>query len=219
MSATIVRCNTPIVLVGAGHVHAGDARLVEEYGGRVVAADGGARWLTGRGVVPDAVIGDMDSAGDLEVLGVPAGRIHAIAEQDTTDFDKCLRSVDAPVIVCLGFAGPRLDHTLAVYNSLARHPDRRAIVVGETDVVFHAPDDLRLDLPPGTRLSLFPMARVEGRSVGLRWPIDRISFSPMGAIGTSNVTTGPVRLSLDGPGMLVITPREALRQVAEALGG
>ena len=63
------------------------------------------------------------------------------------------------------------------------------------------------------------MAPARGRSSGLRWPIDGIGFSPSGRIGTSNEVTGPVTLAFDGPGMLVITPREALERVSRALGG
>ena len=58
-----------------------------------------------------------------------------------------------------------------------------------------------------------------GRSQGLRWPIDGLDFAPSGRIGTSNEVTGPVVLVFDGPGMLVITPREALEQVSAALAG
>ncbi len=219
MDAIIVRSDGPISMVGAGNVSADDLEIVAEYGTRVVAADGGARVLLAAGVLPDAVIGDLDSADSQVLAGISSDRIHRIDEQDSTDFDKCLRSVEAPLIVCVGFAGPRLDHTLAAFNALVRHDDRPAIVVGARDLVFHAPADLRLDLPAGMRLSLFPMGPVSGRSRGLRWPIDGIDFAPASRIGTSNEVTGPVRLSFDRPGMLVITPREALAAVARALIG
>ena len=219
MDAIIVRSDGPIAMVGAGNVEADDLEIVAEYGNRVVAADGGAHALLAADIMPDAVIGDMDSADSRLGGAVPADRIHRIDEQDSTDFDKCLRSVEAPLIVCLGFTGPRLDHTLAVFNALVRHADRPAVVVGARDLVFHAPADLKLDLPPGMRLSLFPMGPVSGRSRGLRWPIDGIDFAPAARIGTSNEVTGPLRLSFDRPGMLVITPREALAAVARALSG
>ena len=91
--------------------------------------------------------------------------------------------------------------------------------MGEADLLFHAPPRLALDLPQGGRLSLFPMATVTGQSEGLRWPIGGIVFSPAGRIGTSNEVTGPVQLAFDGPGMIVITPREALDRVSVALSG
>jgi thiamine pyrophosphokinase len=184
----------------------------------VVAADGGARRCLEAGVMLEAVIGDLDSLGDVAAR-LPPDRIHRIAEQDTTDFDKCLRSVAAPLVLAFGVAGPRLDHTLAVCTTLVHRSDRRVIVVGAADLIFHAPPRLALDLAPGSRFSLFPMARVTGRSQGLRWPIDGLVFEPSGRIGTSNEVTGPILLECDGPGMLVITPRAVLAQVTAALSG
>ncbi len=141
-----------------------------------------------------------------------------ILEQMTTDFDKALRSVDAPFTLALGFAGARIDHGLAVLNSLVRHPDRRCLVIGPRDVVFHAPARLQLALRRGDRFSLFPMAPVTAESTGLDWPTGGIAFAPHGMIGTSNrVTEGPVTLAMDGPGMLVILPRTRLDAALTAL--
>lgn len=208
-----------MALVGAGTVSADDMNIVRNWGKLVVAADGGALTCLSHGLLPDAVIGDMDSLGADGMERIPAGRIHEIAEQETTDFDKCLRSVAAPLAIAVGFAGPRLDHTLAVFNTLVRHGDRAVVVVAESDVAFHLFRAVDLDLAPGTRLSLFPMAEVGVRATGLAWPTDGIAFAPGGRIGTSNRATGPVRLVPDGPGMLVITPRAALEHVAAALLG
>jgi thiamine pyrophosphokinase len=214
----IVASLTPIIVVGAGHVSAEDLAFVRSSGHPVVAADGGAIVCIRAGIMPDAVIGDLDSLGVI-AAAIPAGRLHRVAEQETTDFDKCLRHVSAPLVLAIGVTGPRLDHTLAVCTTLVQRAGVRAVVLGEADLIFHAPPRLALDLPLGSRLSLFPMAPVAGRSSGLRWPIDGIGFTPAGPIGTSNEVTGPVRIEVDGPGMLVITPREALEQVSAALTG
>jgi thiamine pyrophosphokinase len=91
-------------------------------------------------------------------------------------------------------------------------------VLGPRDVVLHAPPGIALDLPVGTRLSLFPMDRVTGQSTGLAWPIDGLEFHPARRIGTSNLTTGtPVHLGFDRPGMLLILPRCHLRAALSAL--
>lgn len=217
MSAIIVRSDGPILLVGAGELDDADRGLIANYGERLVAADGGAAACLDAGRMPDAVIGDMDSLGQLVRAGLPRGRVHHLAEQETTDFDKCLRSVAAPLLLAVGFAGPRLDHTLAVFNAMVRSPGSRVIVAAREEVAFHLPPRLDLDLAPGTRVSLFPMRAVTGRSAGLRWPIDGLTLAPDGRIGTSNEATGPVRLETDGPGLLAITPRAALEHVAAAL--
>ena len=63
------------------------------------------------------------------------------------------------------------------------------------------------------------MAELTGRSDGLRWPLDGLTFAPDGRVGTSNEVIGPVRLDFDRPGMLVVTPRAGLASVMTALGG
>jgi thiamine pyrophosphokinase len=169
------------------------------------------------GRLPDAVIGDFDSVTPATLGALPADRLHRIDEQDTTDFEKCLTRIAAPLILGLGFTGARSDHGLAVWNALVRHADRRCLILSRDDVAFVAPRALSLDLAPGTRVSLFPMGEVRGRSAGLRWGIDAVDFAPDRAIGTSNVATGPVRLTFSVPKMIVILPRASLGAAMAAL--
>jgi thiamine pyrophosphokinase len=169
------------------------------------------------GVTPEAVIGDMDSLSATARARL-ADRLFPIAEQDTTDFDKALRLIAAPFVLGLGFAGARADHGLAVLNTLARHPDRRCFIIGARDVIFLCPPEIRLDLPRGTRLSLFPMGPVQGDSEGLRWPLSGLDFAPDGMIGTSNEVSGPVRLRMHAPKMLVILPVRYLQAALHGCG-
>jgi thiamine pyrophosphokinase len=106
---------------------------------------------------------------------------------------------------------------LAVFFTLDRHGSLTIVVLGARDVAFVAPPRIHLRLPVGTRLSLFPMAKVHGQSQGLHWPIGGIEFHPCGVIGTSNRTAArDVWLGFDQPRMLVILPRVHL---AAALRG
>ncbi len=218
MKSPIVQSTQGVTLVGGGPFSASDLRLCRARAPVVVAADGGADAVLRAGVMPEAVIGDFDSLSEAARLAIPPDRQHRLDEQATTDFDKVLRSVDAPLYLALGFAGARLDHGLAVFNSLIRRADRRCIVIGPKDVAFAAPREMRLPLKVGDTLSLFPFAAVTGRSVGLEWPIDGIGFAPDGMTGTSNRVAAPeVSLAFDGPGMLAILPRVRLDAVIRAL--
>lgn len=184
---------------------------------RVVAADGGADAALARGVMPEAVIGDFDSLSKEARGRLSPAILHPIAEQDSTDFDKCLRNIRAPLVIGVGFSGARLDHQLATCNVMVRYPARRCILLGREELVFLAPPALRLDAPPGCAVSLFPMGAVEGSSDGLRWPIGGMQFAPDGRIGTSNEATGAVHLSVTAPKMLVILPQEMLEVATRAL--
>lgn len=185
----------------------------------IVAADGGADRALAAGFNPEAIIGDLDSLSARARGSIRPERLHPIAEQDSTDFEKALTRLDAPFVLGLGFSGPRIDHSLAVWNTLVRVAAPPCLVLGGADVVFAAPAGRRLalDLREGTRLSLFPMARVAGASQGLRWPIKGLAFAPDGRIGTSNRVSGPVSLQFESAGMLVILPRTGLRAAIAAL--
>ena len=206
-----------MTLIGGGDLLSADLEEALSFAPTLVAADGGAARAMAAGHMPDCVIGDFDSLSDEEIRAIPADRRHPVDEQDSTDFEKCLIRIRAPLVLCVGFLGRRVDHQLAAMSALISRPSPPAILIGEKDVVFHAPETLELDLPVGSRLSLFPMSRVRGRSEGLEWPIDGLAFAPDGRIGTSNRVTGPVRLSFDGPGMLAIMPRAALAQAMRRL--
>lgn len=215
---SIVHDLEPITLIGGGWVHDGDLEAALALAPRLVAADGGAGHAMAEGVLPEAVIGDMDSLSEGVRRALDPGALHEVREQDSTDFEKVLARVSAPLLIGVGFTGGRSDHELAALSALAARPARRCILIAREDIICACPPRLHLDLAPGTRVSLFPMAEVTGRSEGLEWPIEGLRFSPAGRIGTSNRATGPVTLEM-GPGMLLILPRVLLPLLADALLG
>ena len=85
----------------------------------VLAADGGLNSFINEGLFPQMVIGDMDSVTHLDQLPVSVRQI-GLSGQDDTDFEKCIRLINAPLIVGLGFMDGRLDHSLAVLDAMAR---------------------------------------------------------------------------------------------------
>ena len=215
-AGVIVQSQEPVTLVGGGPLPPGDLALALGLAPILVVADGGADAALAGGAWPVAVIGDMDSLSP-EAARAYADRLHSVPEQETTDFDKALTRIDAPVVIALGFAGGRLDHELAALHSLVLRADRPCVLLGPSTLAFHAPPDLALPLGPGTVVSLFPFAPVGVTSEGLLWPTEGLAFAPDSRIGTSNEARGPVRLRPAAPGMLVILPRAALPLAVAAL--
>lgn len=212
----IVQSETPIALFGGGETDPRDLNLVLNRVGSCVAADGGAAVLLDSGHIPDAVIGDFDSLNAADRQRIPADRLHPIAEQDSTDFDKALRHVDAPLVLGVGFLGARVDHQLAVLNTLVQRPERACVLIGRHEVVFHLPPEFHLDLERGATVSLFPLRRICVRGQGLEWPLHDLVLEPGGRIGTSNRAVSDISLQVDGPGLLMMVPRAALDQVMRA---
>ena len=214
MNQPIVESPDAVTLIAGGPCTARDLALALRHAPVLVAADGGADRALALGAEPVAVIGDFDSVSEATQQRL-AGRLFPIAEQETTDFDKGLRSMAAPFLLAVGVAGGRVDHELAVLSALVRYRaeggQMPCLLIGAQDVIFAAPPVLDLALVPGDRLSLFPLTQVRGRSLGLHWPIDGLDMAPDGRIGTSNrVSEARVRLEFDQPGMLVILPRARL---------
>ncbi|WP_246251895.1 thiamine diphosphokinase [Parasulfitobacter algicola] len=210
-----MKSDKPIILLGAGHATVDMLGDVLRFGNLIVAADGGARFALDNGHIPDAVIGDMDSISDEIRAKIPQSHVHRFHDQDSTDFDKALRSIDAPLVLAAGFLGARTDHTLAAFNVLVRRGG--CVLLGEEDIIFRCPPNIAFDLPKGSIFSLFPMGSVKGQSEGLKWPIQGIDFSPNGKTGTSNQVIGPVSLKMTSRDMLVIVPRAALSTVVTQL--
>lgn len=218
MKAWIVDSSDGVTLVGGAQAGRSLLRFALRRAPVLVAADGGADRALAAGHMPAAVIGDFDSLSAAARGVIPAARQHVIAEQETTDFDKALRSVRAPFVLAAGFSGGRIDHGLAVVNALARHRGQPCVILGAEDAVFLCPPRITLRLTVGDRVSLFPLGPVVGTSTGLRWPIGGLRFAPDGRIGTSNEVSAPeVRLAFDAARMLVILPRARLDAALSAL--
>lgn len=217
MIPVIVDRDAPVTLVGGGEATPEDLYEALTLAPHCVAADGGAALVLTSGKMPEAVIGDFDSLPSEMEARIPPDRLHRVAEQDSTDFAKCLMRIDAPLIVGVGFTGRRVDHQLAALNTLVVFDHPPCVLLGAEEVIFHAPPRFELDMAVGDVVSLFPMQRVKGRSQGLEWPIDGIDFAPGHRVGTSNRATGSVTLEMDGPGMLVIVPRRFIQQVSQRL--
>ena len=211
----------PVTLLGAAPLPAGLLELALAAAPRLIAVDGGADTALAEGLQPERVIGDLDSISDAARSRL-ADRLEHVPAQDDTDLDKALDRVTAPLILGAGFAGGRLDHTLAAMSALVRRADRRVILLTEGQLCFVMPPDLRLTLAAGSLISLFPMAPVHCASRGLHWPTDGLRLAPGGMIGTSNrvadrVPSGGVWLAPDGPGLLCLLPLAALEAAMAGL--
>lgn len=209
---------TGITLLGGGEMAPGRLTRALALAPDLVAVDSGADQALALGLTPQLVLGDLDSISPAGRAAITPERLWHIPSQDSTDFDKALSVVRAPVILALGFTGARLDHTLAGMSTLARNPQARVVVDAGVDLCFLVPPRLHLTLPPGSRLSLFPMTPMRCESAGLVWPTAGLSFDPMGLTGTSNmVAGGVVTLEPERPGMLVLVPAVSLEAILDGL--
>ena len=126
----------------------------------LVAADGGAYHYLAHGVVPDLIIGDLDSFTDSPPAGVQV--IHD-TDQETNDLQKalgwaCGNGVTAVTVV--GAAGDRLDHNLNNLSVLLEHTDRFVSIelVDTFGRHFVVTSPVTIATRPGLTVSLFPLS-------------------------------------------------------------
>lgn len=203
----IVQSAQFVTLIGAGSVTETDLHAALQVAPILIAADGGADRALDLGLTPRAAIGDLDSLDPhrASAAGIP---VHRVDDQDTTDFDKALAAIDAAGVIALGVLGPRADHALAAFSTLARFRAMAVVAIGDEDAAFHLSGEVALDLEPGTRVSLFPLAPVRVTAKGLEWPLSDLLLDPLGRVGTSNrATDARVTLRADRPGLIVLLPK------------
>jgi thiamine pyrophosphokinase len=219
----IVAFDGLLIIVGGGVV---DSELMRELylnGGHLVGADGGADQIAAAGLMPEAIIGDLDSL-EKPMSWLGRTRIIAIAEQDTTDFEKALYSTKAPVTVALGMTGKRFDHTLAALDAVARRASGRPIIlVDEADIAIALSGAFSFAVDPRERVSVHPLLPIRfRRSEGLKYPLDGLKMAPGERTGTSNqALEGPFSIEPDPrghpPAWMLILDRRHLFGVIDAL--
>lgn len=195
--APLVVFDTPIAIVGGGAV---DPKLLVELAARGVAlvgADGGADAIGAAGLVPELIVGDLDSLSDRAAWEQRTRVLH-IPEQITTDFQKALYTTQSPVTLALGMTGKRLDHTLAALSAVLQYaPMRRILLVDEVDLALAMTGRAWFEAGKGERVSIHPLVPISfSSSIGLLYPMDGLTLEPGGLIGTSNEGTGgPVEVT------------------------
>lgn len=210
----------PVILLGGGEIDAAMPARLAARGYPVLAADGGANYLRDGDLLPEAILGDLDSLDDRSFWEART-QVIEIAEQDSTDLEKCLYSSSAPLYLALGFLGKRFDHSLAALHVLTKYlRQKRVILVDRVDLMLATHGPFEMTLPEGCRFSLHPLEPVTfARSEGLVYPLDGLHLAQGLRGGTSNqVTNGPVRLlPATGGGYAVVLPIDYLEQMIDVL--
>ncbi|MBT3539193.1 thiamine diphosphokinase, partial [Candidatus Parcubacteria bacterium] len=149
-----------VFLIGTGSVNIDQFLKIYKKDSPIVAADGGANHLKKLNIIPDKIIGDLDSLENKEYWEEKTEVIE-ISDQDSTDLEKVLGNTDAPFYFAFGFAGDRFDHTLQILHVLSKYRDKNIIFFAGADIIFRLPKQWRVELPIETRISLYPLHKTK----------------------------------------------------------
>ena len=180
----------------------------------VLAADGGLRHLARLGLRPTGILGDFDSLGY-----VPEGaRVFPVEKDDTDSMLAARLGLEMGLRRFLFYGamdGPRLDHTIANFQTLQFLADRGAVgyLVGKSDLVTVIRNE-RLEFPPSAKgiLSLFCLGP-DARGVtleGLKYPLSDGCLTSGYPLGVSNHFTGqPARITVRDGSLLALWNRDS----------
>ena len=175
----------------------------------VIAADGGLRHTEKLRITPDAVLGDFDSLGY-----EPEGANVFPVEKDDTDAMLAVRKgleLGYREFVLYGsLDGPRLDHTVANFQTLQFLCDHGAFgILAGIDTMAAVVKDGSLSFPAGCSgtISVFCMGKdAAGVTLkGLYYPLENGTLTAGFPLGVSNHFTGePAEISVMDGSLLVI---------------
>ena len=180
----------------------------------VIAADGGLRHTKTLGITPNAVLGDFDSLGY-----TPEGANVFPVEKDDTDAMLAVRlglEQGCDEFLLYGsLDGPRLDHTVANFQTLQFLTDHDAVgyLIGKTTMVTVVKNG-KITFPAGLSgtISVFCMGpdAVGVTEKGLFYGLENASLTSGFPLGVSNHFTGEAaEISVKNGSLLVLWERKA----------
>lgn len=174
----------------------------------VIAADGGLRHTQALGLIPAEILGDFDSLGY-----TPGGAQVFPVEKDDTDtmlaVKHALRAGCDRVLIYGGLDGPRLDHTVANFQTLQYLCDRGACgyLIGSRSIVTVIRQE-EIRFAPGCSgdFSAFCMGADAGGITlkGLYYPLTDGTLTCGFPLGVSNHFTGEEAGICVGSGSLLL---------------
>ena len=201
------------VIFCAGEFHG----LAEPVDGVIIAADGGLRHTEALGLTPDVILGDFDSLGY-----VPQKANVFPVEKDDTDAMLAVRKgleMGCDRFLLYGaLEGPRLDHTVANFQTLQFLADRdaRGFLVGKDSIVTVLKNgSLTLKALPEGIVSVFCMGKdAHGVTIrGLQYGLEKGTLSAGFPLGVSNHFVGKeAEISVEDGSLLILYPREAMEK-------
>ena len=179
----------------------------------VIAADGGVTHTKKLGITPNEILGDFDSLGY-----TPEGANVFPVEKDDTDAMLAVRrglTLGYREFVLYGsLDGPRLDHTVANFQTLQYLADHGAVgYLAGCSYLVTVLKNGELSFPEGANgtVSVFCMGPdAEGVTLeGLYYPLEQGTLSPGFPLGVSNHFTGKnARIAVEHGSLLVLWDRE-----------
>lgn len=182
-----------------------------------IAADSGLHHAAALGIVPDLIVGDLDSAAPDEVeraIGQGAEVLRWPAAKAETDLELALATAierGATELTIVGALGGRVDHLLAnvALAASARWASAAIELLDAGAAIWIVRGTQSLPVQPGATVTLLALGGIAVVTTsGMRWDLDAHRLVPGTSLGVSNEVVADAVVAVDGGVVAVIAPSE-----------
>ena len=170
---------------------------------KLFCADGGANSAIKLGLVPDAIVGDLDSISDAALKEFKSvSKIIRLKRQNDTDIEKCLKyaiSKKFDEALLVGATGNRLDHTFCNLGIVIKFfPQIKISLIAENSFLKAYTGRVELKTIPSETISLYGISsKTKITSTGLKYELKNITLPFGKRESTSNIAkTNLVKLKI-----------------------
>ncbi|MAT56800.1 MAG: thiamine diphosphokinase [Ignavibacteriae bacterium] len=186
---------------------------------KIICADGGANSAFKLNIIPDLIIGDLDSIEE-HILNYyePKTKIKKIKRQNDTDVEKALKyaiSKNCREVILLGATGDRLDHSFCNLGIALKFDDKIKInVLHQKSYLSVKTGTVNLKTIPKEIISLYGFdSKTKITSKGLKYELTDEALPFGKRESTSNQAVGTeVNLKIKGGKIFIIREFEALKK-------
>ena len=185
----------------------------------LLCADGGANSAKTLDLIPEYIIGDLDSIRpDVYKYYSDKCDIIKINRQDDTDVEKCLKFVikkKYDEVVLLGATGDRLDHSFCNLGIVLKYFSKiKMMIIHQRSLLTASTGNIILSTIPNEIISLYGIdSRTRVKSSGLKYPLENITLPFGQKESTSNIAVNnKVHLQIKGGIIFVIRDFDLLKK-------
>jgi thiamine pyrophosphokinase len=164
----------------------------------LICADGGANHAYKMNLLPEFIIGDLDSiSGKTHDYYKSRSTIIKLSRQNDTDVEKAIKLAITKKIdeaVLLGVTGDRLDHTFCNLGIVLKFFDKiRCMIIAENSILIPLSKLNIIKSIPGETISLYGFnKKTKITTNGLKYPLDKTALPFGERESTSNVSISEI---------------------------
>ncbi len=205
------------LLIGNGNIPSFYKDFLENKNNYLMAVDGGANFLAEKNILPNEIIGDLDSIKkeNFKKFQEEKIKITHIKEQETTDLEKAIYSKNSDIYICLGFWSEEVSHSLNNLHILQKYLDKRIIFITEKSLYFLLPKKGKINLPQNTRTSIHPLTKTIFKiSKGLQYSLENKILETGETISVRNkISKNYFKWEITEGKSLIILPAELRKNI------